>query len=357
MNSSIDSINKYVVFFCCLVAILLIGYFDYITLPEFAFSFFYLIPIALLSIYKKSTLTEILFCTFLSTVLWFVADFSTREYSSLFYPIWNAFVRLLIFSSFGVLIFHLRMKQNKLDMINTNLNVINDEKNRIIGITAHDVRNPLSNIFAFSDLLITEHRDTVHPEVLEGLEVMRSASGDTLKVLENLLDLSKIESGVIKLKIQRQDYVSFVISQIALYKILSSSKNISVKFSAPSENILVDFDEHYLSEVTGNLLSNAIKYSAIGTEINVIVSVDKNKVLTEVIDKGKGIPEKEQHKLFNYFQTASSKPTGGEKSTGLGLAIAKKIVLLHNGEIGLTSAANSGAVFYYSIPIKQITKI
>ncbi len=353
MNSSIGSIYNHAVFFYCLVAMLVIGYLDYITLPEFAFSFFYLIPIALLSIYKKSALTEILFCTFLSTVLWFVADFSTREYTSMFYPIWNAFVRLLIFSAFGILILHLRMKQFKLDTINKNLKAINDEKNRIIGITAHDVRNPLSSIFAFSDLLISEHKDTIHPEVLEGLQLMRSASGDTLKILENLLDLSKIESGIIKLKMQRQDYVSFVRRQIAVYKILSISKNISVEFSAPSVNILVDFDEHYLSEVIGNLLSNAIKYSVIGTEINVIVSVKRNLVLTEVIDKGKGIPEKEQHKLFNYFQTASSKPTAGEKSTGLGLAIAKKIVLLHNGEIGLTSSVNGGSIFYYTIPINN----
>ena len=199
-------------------------------------------------------------------------------------------------------------------------------------------------------MLISEHKATLHPEVLEGLGLMRSASGDTLKILENLLDLSKIESGIIELKMQRLDYYSFVSSQITLYKILSGSKNIAIKLTAPSEKILVDFDEHYLSEVIGNLLSNAIKYSPVQTEINVVISINKDKVLTEVVDQGKGIPHKEQVKLFNYFQTASSRPTGGEKSTGLGLAISKKIVLLHNGEIGLRSEVNNGAVFYYIIP-------
>ncbi len=353
MKRSIDSLNKYFVFFCCLLTTLVIGYLDYFTLPEFAFSLFYLIPIALLSIYGKSALREIIFLACLSTVLWFVADFFTRDYTSMFYPIWNAFVRLLIFNSFGILIFSLRTKQLKLDSINKNLTLLNDEKNRIIGITAHDIRNPLSSIFAFSDLLISEHKSTAHPELLEGLELMRSASGDTLKILENLLDLSKIESGIIKLNIQRQDYIPFIHKQIGLYKILSSNKDISVKFTSSSESILVDFDEHYLSEVIGNLLSNAIKYSAKGTEINIIVSVKNERVLTEVVDKGKGIPEKEQEKLFNYFQTASSKPTGGEKSTGLGLAISRKIVLLHHGEIGLKSAVDNGASFYYTIPIKQ----
>ena len=91
------------------------------------------------------------------------------------------------------------------------------------------------------------------------------------------------------------------------------------KFHSTEEFILADFDEHYLSEVIGNLLSNAIKYSAVGTEINIAVSLDTDKVLTEVIDQGKGIPEKEQLKLFNYFQTTSSKPTAGDKSTALDL--------------------------------------
>ena len=350
MTITIASVNKNIVFLFGFIIVLFIGYLDYVTLPELSFSLFYLIPIALLSIYRKSSLKEILFCTCLSTVLWFVADFFTRDYASIFFPIWNAFVRLLIFNSFGLLIFYLRRKQIRLDTINKILIEVNDEKNRIIGITAHDVRNPLSSIFAFSDMLISEQKETLHPEVLAGLGLMRSASGDTLKILENLLDLSKIESGIIELKMQRLDYYSFVSSQITLYKILSGSKNIAIKLTAPSEKILVDFDEHYLSEVIGNLLSNAIKYSPVETEINVIISINKDKVLTEVVDQGKGIPHKEQVKLFNYFQTASSRPTGGEKSTGLGLAISKKIVLLHNGEIGLRSEVNNGAVFYYIIP-------
>ena len=102
-----------------------------------------------------------------------------------------------------------------------------------------------------------------------------------------------------------------------------------------------------------NLLSNAIKYSNKNTEIVVRVSQDNGKqILTEVIDQGQGILAEEQQKLFNYFQTTSSRPTGGEQSTGLGLAIAKKIVVLHGGEIGLKSVPNEGSTFYFLLPVR-----
>jgi len=137
-------------------------------------------------------------------------------------------------------------------------------------------------------------------------------------------------------------------------QLLAKNKNITIHLNSPTENLTLDFDKHYLSEVIDNLLSNAIKYSNNNGEIDVkILMPDNKKTITEVIDKGIGISEEEQQKLFNYFQTTSTRPTAGEQSTGLGLAIAKQIIKLHNGEIGVKSIRDQGSNFYFSLPIKN----
>jgi signal transduction histidine kinase len=142
--------------------------------------------------------------------------------------------------------------------------------------------------------------------------------------------------------------------QISLNQLFAKNKEIVISLKSQTDTILVDFDEHYLSEVINNFLSNAIKYSDRNTEITVNISIQSNdQVLTEVIDNGIGIPEAEQQNLFKYFQTTSSLPTDGEKSTGLGLAIAKQIISLHNGTIGVVSSENQGSNFFFRLPIKQ----
>ena len=118
------------------------------------------------------------------------------------------------------------------------------------------------------------------------------------------------------------------------------------------KEILIHFDEHYLAEVLNNLLTNAIKFSQPKSKIIIRITITGlNKVKTEIIDEGIGIPKEEQIKLFNYFQTTSSQPTAGEKSTGLGLAIAKKIITEHEGTIGVESSSN-GSNFYYELNYK-----
>jgi len=170
------------------------------------------------------------------------------------------------------------------------------------------------------------------------------------------LDVSKIESGKVELKLETQDYLSFIKKQISLNQILARHKNITILLSTDRDSIIADFDNHYLSEAIDNLLSNAIKYSYNNSEILVKISLpDDRKILTEVIDKGQGIPEAEQQNLFSYFHTTSTRPTGGETSTGLGLAIVKRIITLHKGAIEVKSVIGQGSNFYFTLPIKNST--
>jgi signal transduction histidine kinase len=293
----------------------------------------------------------IVICSVFASILWFLADYYTREYSNFFFPIWNAFVRLIMYSAIGLLLLYLKEKDKTLNLVNRNLKALNEEKNKFIGIAAHDLRSPVSGIYSLSDLLIDEYKNNVHPKVLELLNLIRTMSNNTLVVLKNLLDVSKIESGKVELKLKTQDYISFIKKQIFLNQILARHKNITISLQSRTDSIITDFDNHYLSEVIDNLLSNAIKYSYNNSEIIVKISFPENKqILTEVIDKGQGIPEAEQQRLFNYFQKTSTRPTGGETSTGLGLAIAKQIITLHDGEIGVKSVLDQGSNFFFTLP-------
>lgn len=342
--------NRAVVLVITLLIISLIGVVDYITGEELSFSIFYLIPISLLSLYRRTTVISPILSSSYAAILWFLSEYYTGTYSSVFYPVWNASARLLMYMAIGILLFYLKEKDKRLNIANSNLKALNEETNKFIGIAAHDLRNPISGINSLSGLLIEENKDSVQPRLIELLHLMRTMSSNTLTVLKDILDVSKIESGKVELHPAHQDYISFIRKQVFVNQILANHKNITISLDSEVESLMADFDSHYLSEAIDNLLSNAIKYSYNDSAITVKISVQNNKqILTEVIDNGKGIPEEEQHRLFNYFQKTSAQPTAGESSTGLGLAIVKKIITLHHGNVGVKSTAGQGSDFYYTL--------
>ncbi|MCG9792990.1 sensor histidine kinase [Flavobacterium algicola] len=316
-----------------------------------AFSLIYLLPIMLLSINYETKFVDILFCSTIAAASWSYSEYSSVPFTSLFFAVWNTGVRFITFFTIGTLIFKLKEKDKRIQITNKKLNELNLEKNKFIGIAAHDLANPIGAINSFSELLIESCAENKIDEVREGLDIIKTLSANTMGVLKNLLNVSVIESGKIDLKLRKGDYIQFVKNQITYNQIVAKNKNIIIRFESNLTSSLLIFDEHYLSEVTSNLLSNAIKYSYAGTEIVVKVSQTATALLTEIIDQGKGIPEKEQQQLFFYFQKSSTQPTQGESSTGLGLAIAKQIVILHQGSIGLKSTVGEGSNFYYSLPI------
>jgi signal transduction histidine kinase len=343
--------NRIFIFVLTLSVSTLIGYFDFATGPLLSFSLFYLAPLTFIALYRNTKAISVLFISIYSAVIWSLADYETGRYSVSYYFFWNTFVRMIFLSSIGLLLFYLKEKDKKLNQANSKLKQLNDEKNKFVGIAAHDMRSPLSSIFSFSEMLIDNLKDEVDDESLEILHVIRSSSKNSMVLLQHLLDVSKIEAGKVELNIRSQDYISFIKQQISLHQILVRPKNITIILQSQFDSLSIGFDNHYLGETIDNLLTNAAKFSNPYSQIIIKISLTVDRqVLTEVIDEGKGIPEAEQNNLFKYFQTTSTRPTAGEQSTGLGLAIAKQIVLLHNGEIGLKSVVNKGSTFYYTLP-------
>ncbi|MFO7368920.1 MAG: HAMP domain-containing sensor histidine kinase [Bacteroidales bacterium] len=345
--------NRYVINASSFLMIGLIGMIDYYTGPEFSFSIFYILPIAGLAIYRNTRHVSLLINSLFASAVWFMAEYYSRDYSHIVFPLWNAFMRFVIFFSFGLLLLYLKIKQFNLLAANINLTTLNEEKNLIIGTAAHDLRNSVGGIYSYSRIILDEHKHNLPPDVVEAIEYLHSVSSSTLDALTELLDISKIESGKVLLSKERHNYIKFIKHHIALYKLIANNKNIRIHLSIFTDDFCFLFDKNYLGEVIDNLLSNAIKYSDPDSEVTVRVSLkDDHHVLTEVIDQGEGIQRNEQNKLFNYYQTTSTQPTAGETSTGLGLAIAKKIVTLHQGEIGLRSIPDQGSTFFYTLPVE-----
>jgi len=246
------------------------------------------------------------------------------------------------------------IQKKALEETNSKLQSSNAELNKFIGIAAHDIRNPVGNILSFSGLLLDDK--TLSGEKKTIIELINNSARHSLQILNDTLNISQIESGTIKLNKAKSDYINFVKETLVLNNQLAVRKNQHIQFISSINSINIEFDKSRLSQVINNLLTNAIKYSEFDKEIIVRVKYsEKNAgaLLTEIIDKGLGIDDKYHPKIFDPFTTTSNIPTNNETKTGLGLAIAKKIIELHNGTIDFTSEKGRGSNFFFSIPIEN----
>jgi signal transduction histidine kinase len=171
-----------------------------------------------------------------------------------------------------------------------------------------------------------------------------------LNLVSNLLDVSVIESGKLELVLQNNSFEKLIDQRIRINKVIADRKNIRIhkQFSVDIET---QYDKNQITQVIDNLLGNAIKFSPRDANIHVNLERVDGLAKVSVRDEGPGIPLDEQSKLFQGFQRTSVRPTGGEKTTGLGLAIIKKIMEAHKGNIGLLSQPGNGSTFYFCLPL------
>jgi signal transduction histidine kinase len=169
--------------------------------------------------------------------------------------------------------------------------------------------------------------------------------------LNDLLDFSALESGKVHLDKQAVEFESYMKAYIVNTVIVAHQKSMEIESDIQKDLPLVSFDPMKIQQVLNNLTSNAIKFSNPGTNIMITVKADQKFVSISVKDCGQGIPESEMSKLFTPFQKTSVKSTGGEKSTGLGLVIARNIVRAHGGEMYIESEVGKGSTFTFTLPL------
>ena len=247
---------------------------------------------------------------------------------------------------------HIRIALTKARLL-SELKLLNEKKNEYLGIVAHDLRNPLSTIVGYTDLLIEDFRKGKinSNSAIDDLSKVAGVSRHMNRFITELLDISSIESGKVRMELKSSDLKLIVGECENLHRRASQNKNIelSVDYDTPLPNISVDTSK--ISSVIDNLLSNAIKYSYPGGKVKVHFENKNNEIITHVQDSGQGLSEDDLKKVFTSFKRLSSKPTGGEPSTGLGLAIVKKIVELHKGRVWVESTLGKGSTFSFSLPV------
>lgn len=239
----------------------------------------------------------------------------------------------------------------ELKRLNTELTAVNKQKDYLLGMASHDLRNPVAAISQICDLIFPEIEADVSPQNFEMLQYIKKSSDYMLTLLSDLLDVAKIQSGKLVIHPKRININDYAENICKLNQFIAGRKNIQIELEKDFKQAEVFFDGVRIEQVVNNLISNAIKFSPADSRIVLRFYADASLLRVSVKDEGPGIPEQEQAKLFQAFQRLSVQPTGGEKSTGLGLAISYSIVKQHNGELQVNSAPGKGSEFYFSIPV------
>lgn len=216
-----------------------------------------------------------------------------------------------------------RRREEEIQHKNTQLSELNELKNKFLGIASHDLRNPLYMIKTFSEALKDGTVGELNDKQKEISGKIFNASNFMQGLLENLLDISKIESGKIDLTKETQDINPTAKQQVELSQLVADKKNIQLHFD-PGDLPAIPYDTSAITQVMGNFIGNAVKFSPPDSKVLVTTEKLDSTVRFSVHDEGPGLSAEDQQLLFKEFQTLTARPTGGEKSTGLGLAICKK---------------------------------
>ncbi len=229
-------------------------------------------------------------------------------------------------------------------------------KSRFFANISHELRTPLTIILGMVDQVEKQ------PErwVKEGTKMIRKSGSNLLELVNQILELQKLESGNLKANLQLDDIIPFLRSIFDQFKALGASKNLQMDFISEKERLLMDFDPEKILRITSNLLSNAIKYTPEKGKVIFSISFGKLNEFTQgdhliltIEDTGHGIHHEELPYIFDRFFQATSQEKTSSGGTGIGLSLTQELVKLLNGEIEVVSQLGEGTTFQVFLPITQ----
>lgn len=242
----------------------------------------------------------------------------------------------------------LRLLIDKLSFTNNQLEEASTFKTRMLSIASHDLKNPLGTIIDMVKMIRYDNELT--GEGAELLNEIQATAERTMALVKDFLDTSALQLGSIDLKVETINMVDVIKASVAAYLPSATLKHQQFVVDLP-EQCYIDGDMGRLRQVFDNLISNAVKYSPLEKKIKITVTVEGKSAFFSVKDEGAGISDEDKEKMFGFFQRLSATPTGGEHSSGVGLAIVKHVVELHNGHISVISQPGNGAEFIVELPL------
>lgn len=234
---------------------------------------------------------------------------------------------------------------------NKKLALLNEDKNKLIGVVAHDLRNPINMMKGLLHFLGDAQKATDIPaEYPQYLDMLNQSADKMSNMIDRVLDISAIENMKLNLKTERVDLNELVSKSVRNFELIARQKSIEIVGNVAENAVFTSkADPNYLEQVIDNLISNAIKFSEKGKWIYISLDGDSEKNTIEVRDEGPGISKEDQRRIFHAYTTTSTKSTNQEKSTGLGLSIAQRFIHAMGGSIAIESEVGTGTSFIISL--------
>lgn len=223
-----------------------------------------------------------------------------------------------------------------------------EDKDYIIRILAHDLRNPLANIKSVVHLMQSESDEERREEYIN---IINQSSSNAHDLIDRVLEMDAIGYDTLDIQLEELDVGDVLKESINSMSELARKKQAVIELDDKSKKSQIKAERTYLYQIFNNLLSNAIKFSEEGKKIIAEMSNESNNILIRIIDEGPGIHPDEEDRLFKKFSKLSTRPTAGESSTGLGLSLVKRYVELIDGNIWYERNESKGAVFVVELPL------
>lgn len=224
-------------------------------------------------------------------------------------------------------------------------------KSAFLATMSHELRTPLNSIIGFSGILLQERAGQLNEEQKKQLDMVQTSGRHLLSLINDILDLSKIEAGQMTLNFETFNIEEVIEDAIKLEKLAATNKELSLEFEIAPDIGPIISDKHRIHQVILNLINNAVKFTSEGS-VKIRAYRENESIKIEVIDTGIGIKEEDLNKLFNPFIQVESDLSKKFEGTGLGLSISRKLIELLHGAIEVQSEFGVGSTFIITLPLK-----
>ena len=239
-----------------------------------------------------------------------------------------------------------------LEITNRELEKANRLKSEFLASMSHELRTPLHTIIGFSELLAEQLEGPLNEKQQRFIQHIHKDSLHLLELINDVLDISKIEADRLELRPEAFDFTALVAESLASIRSLAEAKSHKLE-TALDVPAAVEADRLRIKQILVNLLSNAIKFTPEGGRIRLEADVQDRFVTISVSDNGVGIPEEEHESIFDKFHQVGATTKGVREGTGLGLAITKRLVEQHGGTIRVKSRPQQGSTFLFTLPVRS----
>ena len=246
----------------------------------------------------------------------------------------------------------IREKTAQLELVNSQLELANKHKSEFLANMSHELRTPLNAIIGFSEVMMDRLFGELNEKQLEYQKDIHESGQHLLSLINDILDLSKIEAGKMELELATFHLPTAVSNAVTLVRERAQRHGITLGVEIDPRLGAFQADERKLKQVLLNLLSNAVKFTPDGGRVQVSAELDTDKVEIKVRDTGVGISPEDQASLFEEFKQLGKDSSRKAEGTGLGLALTKRLVELHGGQIVVQSVVGHGSTFRVTLPVR-----